>query len=162
MRSSRRTAEVQAGRQSKGLADPPLRDGTISIKDVVLIDNFGPVQTRRGRPSYAWTGQGANFSLMVRFDRTQPREVALECVSGSSEHNWINVFVECDGAMQLCKHRVEGGKHLLVARLPAQPATTYAMLRYYIQETRRVSASEAAGEGRVGVCIVRVRVSACD
>ena len=111
---------------------------------------------------HCWTGEGQSFAFFLRLDRSQPREVTLECLGSASKHNWTNIFLECDGMMQLCTYRQAGSKHLVIGTLPASLGGTSALLRYHLQETRAVEQDRAvfADAGRLGLCISRVSVAA--
>ena len=130
--------------------------------DLVRIENIGPVRSESGVRQHCWTGEGQSFAFFLRLDRDQPREVTLECLGSASKHNWTNIFLECDGTMQLCSYRQAGSRHLVIGTLPASHGGSSALLRYYLQETRPVVHEQAEFEeaGRVGLCISRVNVAA--
>ena len=112
-------------------------------------------------PLHCWTGEASSFALMLRIERSAPRVVVLECLASASEHNWDNVFLECDQTVQLCRYRRSGSRHLLLASLPARPGVGSVLLRYHLQETRPLAPDSDWSDlsGRVGLCITQIRVT---
>lgn len=138
-----------------------LADGvTISASRLHCLENIGPVQFTRAVPAHRWTGPGHSFGIFVPIKRSQPLRVVLECLESASEHNWHNVFMEADDAMQLCRYHLSNGRHLLIADLPEHKSAISATLRFHLQETKRRELLKGIEEtdGPLGLCLVSVTI----
>jgi hypothetical protein len=133
---------------------------TISASRLHCMENIGPVQFAPAVPAHRWTGPGHSFGIFVPIKRSQPLCLVLECLESASEHNWHNVFMEADDAMQLCRYRPSNGRHLLIADLPERKGATSATLRFHLQETRRRERLKGIEEtnGPLGLCLVSVTI----
>lgn len=105
-----------------------------------------------------WTGPGAVFGIYLPVDRGYGWSVTLVCADGVDPFNWDNVFVEYEGDMVLCQHREVDGKHHLGCQVAAASNMAGAILRFYLQQARRMRAPLfGEADGRVlGLCLEAV------
>lgn len=107
-----------------------------------------------------WTGPGSVFSLYLPVDRQHEWLVSLVCIRSISPFNWDNVFADYEGDMVLCDHRQVDDRHHLSCKIAAVPSMTGVIMRFHLQETRRMRAPlyGKADQRSLGLCIEKVEL----
>ena len=109
---------------------------SIGVEQLIWLDNAYGLESD-GNLTWRWTGPGSSFSLVAQVDRAAPLKIILEVQDSTTDTNWHNTFVECDGVMSLCEHRAQNGRHFLEGKLAPRPGANCATISFHLQECRR-------------------------
>lgn len=132
---------------------------TVDAKALISLSNVYAAEEADGC-AIRWTGPGSVFSIYLPVDRQYAWSVNLICVNSVGPFNWDNVFVECEEDMVLCQHRKLGRQHHLSCNVAAASNMTGAILRFHLQETRRMRPPVfgEADKRILGLCVKAVEL----
>lgn len=133
---------------------------TVSAEALIGLTNVYPTEGEPGS-AFRWTGPGSVFSLYLPVDRQHDWSVNLVCAGSVGLFNLDNVFADYEEDMVLCNNRQVGKNHHLSCNVAAVPSMTGVILRFHLQETRRMRAPlfGEADPRSLGLCIKAVELS---